>query len=406
MPSMSEFGTRPVHPDAFVRPNRPICLDHHSTTPCAPEVRDAMWPYFGERFGNPSAINHARGRAAAERVAQARSRIAALLGTIPEAVVLTAGASEANNLAIIGAARRAPAGRDEIAISAIEHPSVRAAAERMRENGFRVVELPVTTDGFVDPEAAATHLSARTALVSVMAANHEIGTIQPIAAMAAAAHRVGALFHSDATQAVGKIPLDMDRDGVDLLSLSGHKFYGPPGIGALLVRQQPPVALDPIILGGGQNHGLRSGTVPLALAVGLAEACDLAARCMADDAERLDGLSRRLLTALRNAGLDVAVNGSLQRRLPGSLNLRFRGVDAADLLLDLADDLCLATGSACASGASAPSRVLKAIGLSGEDCAASIRLSLGRASGEAEVEFAAERLTLAVAQYRPLLHQG
>lgn len=406
MPGMSEFGTRPVHPDAFVRPNRPIYLDHHSTTPCAPEVRDAMWPYFGERFGNPSAINHARGRAAAERVAQARSRIAALLGTIPEAVVLTAGASEANNLAIIGAARRVPAGRDEIAISAIEHPSVRAAAERMRESGFRVIELPVTGDGFVDPDSARARLSERTALVSVMAANHEIGTIQPIAALAAAAHQVGALFHTDATQAVGKIPLDMARDGIDLLSLSGHKFYGPPGIGALLVRQTPPVALDPLILGGGQNNGLRSGTIPLALAVGLAAACDLAAHCMADDAERLNRLSHRLLAALRDAGLTFSVNGSLAQRLPGSLNLRFPGVSAADLLLDLADDVCLATGSACASGASAPSRVLKAIGLSDEDCAAAIRLSLGRSSSEADVDFAAERLAWAVSRQRPSTNEA
>lgn len=376
--------------------SRPIYLDHHSTTPCAPEVVEAMLPYLGERFGNPSAVNHARGRVAAARVEEAKAQIAALVGTIPEAVVLTAGASEANNLALAGLARRAPAGRKEILIGAIEHPSVRCAAERLAESGFRVVEVPVTAEGFVEPAAVRERLSARTLLVSVMAANHEIGTLQPIAEIAGLAHAAGALFHTDATQAVGKVPLDAHRDGIDLLSLSGHKFYGPPGIGALIVRRKPPLELAPLLLGGGQQGGLRSGTVPLALAVGLGAACELAARRMAGDAERLSRLARCLLDALRAALPGLRVNGSLDRRLPGSLNLCFPGVSAADLLLDLNEDLCLATGSACASGASAPSRVLKAIGLSNEDCAGSLRISLGRGTTAAEVEFAAERLIQAV----------
>lgn len=375
---------------------RPVYLDHHSTTPCAPEVVEAMLPYLGERFGNPSAVNHARGRAAAARVEEAKAQIAALVGTIPEAVVLTAGASEANNLALAGLARRAPAGRQEIVIGAIEHPSVRCAAERLAETGFRVVEVPVTGGGFVEADAVRERVSARTLLVSVMAANHEIGTIQPIADIAAVAHAAGALFHTDATQAVGKVPVDAHRDGIDLLSLSGHKFYGPPGIGALVVRQKPPLELAPLLLGGGQQGGLRSGTVPLALAVGLGAACKLAAWRMAGDAEHLGRLARRLLEALRAALPGLRVNGSLERRLPGSLNLCFPGVSAADLLLDLNEDLCLATGSACASGASAPSRVLKAIGLSDEDCAGSVRVSLGRGTTQAEVEFAAARLIEAV----------
>lgn len=375
---------------------KPVYLDHHSTTPCAPEAVEAMLPYLGERFGNPSAVGHARGRAAAARVEEAKAQIAALVGTIPEAVVLTAGASEANNLALAGLARCAPAGRKEILIGAIEHPSVRCAAERLAESGFRVVEVPVTSGGFVEADAVRERVSTRTLLVSVMAANHEIGTLQPIAEIAAIAHAAGALFHTDATQAVGKVPLDAHRDRIDLLSLSGHKFYGPPGIGALVVRQKPPLDLAPLLLGGGQQGGLRSGTVPLALAVGLGAACELAARRMRGDAEHLNGLARRLLEALRAALPEMKVNGSLDRRLPGSLNLCFPGVSAADLLLDLNEDLCLATGSACASGASAPSRVLKAIGLSDEDCAGSVRISLGRGTSQSDVDFAAGRLVAAV----------
>lgn len=384
-------------PDSF---QKPVYLDHHSTTPCAPEVVAAMQPCFTEAFGNPSAINHARGRAAAARVEEARTQIAALIGAVPEAIVLTAGASEANNLALSGIARRAPPGRDEIVIGPMEHPSVTASAERLAESGFRLIVLPATDTGFVDPEAVRERVSARTLLVSVMAANHEIGTIQPIAGIAATAHAVGALFHTDATQAVGKIALDMGHDGIDLLSLSGHKFYGPPGIGALVVRQKPPVALAPLILGGGQQGGLRSGTLPLALTVGLGAACALAGARMAADGERLGRLSRRLLDPLRAQVPDMKVNGSLDNRLPGSLNLCFPGVSAADLLLELADDLCLATGSACASGASAPSRVLKAIGLSNEDCAGSVRISLGRGSTEAEVDFAVERIAAGVRTQR------
>ncbi len=375
----------------------PIYFDHHATTPCAPEVLAAMLPFFGERFGNPSALGNARGRAAAAQVDAAKARIAALLDSVPEAVVLTAGASEANNLAICGVARRAPKGRDEILISAIEHPSVRAAAEAMREFGFRVGEIPVDHQGLVDLDALRDRVSERTALVSVMAANHEIGTIQPIAAAAEAAHAVGALFHSDATQAVGKIPIAVTASAVDLLSLSGHKFYGPPGIGALLVRATPPVDLAPLIVGGGQHGGLRSGTVPLALAVGLGAACELAAARMTADRLWLDRLGQRLRVGLGKAIPGLRLNGAAEPRLPGSLNLCLPGVSAADLLLELADVLCLATGSACASGASAPSRVLKAIGLSDQDCAGSIRISLGRGSREAEVDFAIDQIAASAA---------
>ena len=374
----------------------PVYLDHHSTTPCAPEVLEAMLPCLQGEFGNPSAISHARGRAAAKRVEDAKTQIATLVGSAPEAVVFTAGASEANNLALAGLARQAPGGRDEVLISAIEHPSVRAAAGRLAGSGFRVAELPVTAEGFVDPDLVRARVSQRTLLVSVMAANHEIGTLQPVAEIAAAAHAAGALFHTDATQAVGKVAINVERAGIDLLSLSGHKFYGPPGIGALLVRQKPPLALDPLILGGGQQGGLRSGTVPLALAVGLGAACKLAGLRMSADAERLTSL----LDALRAGIPGLRVNGSLTRRLPGSLNLCFPGVPAADLLLDLADDLCLATGSACASGSNGPSPVLKAIGLADEDCAASVRISLGRASTAAEVDFAAQCLIAALRRIR------
>lgn len=375
---------------------KPVYLDHHSTTPCAPEVVKAMQPCFTETYGNPSAVNHDRGRKASEQVYAAKEKIAALLNTIPEAITITAGATESNNIAILGLADAAPEGRDEIIMSPFEHPSVRNPVLKLEERGFTVKTLPITKDGFVDPEVLRETISDRTLLVTVMAANHEIGTVQDIKSLAQVAHDAGALFHTDATQAVGKVPVDVADADVDMLSLSGHKFYGPPGVGALYVRQKPPLDLHPVMFGGGQQDGLRSGTIPLALAVGLGEAARVAGEMMQGEKDRLAVLCKRFRDRMEAAIPDMYINGCCERRIPGSLNICFPGVKAADLMLDLADELCLASGSACASGANAPSPVLKALGLSDEDCAASIRISMGRATTETEVDYAAQKLIEAV----------
>ncbi len=351
--------------------NTPVYFDCHATTPCDPAVIEAMIPYFGiEKFGNANARTHANGRHAAKALAQASAEIAALINATPESLTLTSGATEANRLAL--ATTLSP--RTEILISAIEHPSVFEAA---RQSGLLVKIIPATPEGFITPDALRAAISDKTRLVSVMFANHEIGTIQPVAELAAIAHEAGALFHCDATQAVGKIPVDVKALGVDFLSFSAHKIYGPQGIGALYARS---------------GTVQRSGTVPLALSVGMAASCRIAAELMQSEAERLRGLMDFFLQTLQAGLPGIQVNGALSSRLPGSLNLRLPGLNAEDVLLDLADELCLSTGAACVSKTRQPSPVLKAIGLSDIDIASSIRLSPGRMTTREDMAYAAEKL--------------
>ncbi len=380
--------------------NRPIYLDNQATTPCDPRVVAAMLPYFSEAFGNPHSVEHALGREAEAAVARARAEVAALIGATPREIVFTSGATESNNLAIKGAARfaaRMENPRRRLITLATEHKCVLQATADLAEEGFEPVFLPVRPDGRLDPEALRMALATPTLLVSVMAANNETGVLQDITALAALAHQAGALFHTDAAQAVGKIPIDVTAQGIDLLSISGHKLYGPKGVGALYVRHRPRVRLAPLISGGGQERGLRSGTLPAPLIVGFGAACRLAGAEMAAEAERLAGLRERLLARLGDAIPGISVNGSREHRLAGNLNLAFPAVRAETLLADL-PDLCLSTGSACSSAAVEPSYVLGAMGVPAEVAARSLRIGIGRFTSAAEIDLAAAMLIAAHAR--------
>ncbi len=380
--------------------NRPIYLDNQATTPCDPRVVAAMLPYFSEAFGNPHSVEHALGREAEAAVARARAEVAALIGATPREIVFTSGATESNNLAIKGAARfaaRMENPRRRLITLATEHKCVLQATADLAEEGFEPVFLPVRPDGRLDPEALRMALATPTLLVSVMAANNETGVLQDITALAALAHEAGALFHTDAAQAVGKIALDVAAQGIDLLSISGHKLYGPKGVGALYVRHRPRVRLAPLISGGGQERGLRSGTLPAPLIVGFGAACRLAGAEMAAEAERLAGLRERLLARLGDAIPGISVNGSREHRLAGNLNLAFPAARAETLLADL-PDLCLSTGSACSSAAVEPSYVLGAMGVPAEVAARSLRIGIGRFTSAAEIDLAAAMLIAAHAR--------
>ena len=379
-----------------MRPNRPIYLDNQATTPCDPRVLDAMWPWFAEKFGNPHSAEHAMGLEAEAAVEAARTEVAALLGAEPREVVLTSGATESNNIAIKGAARFAAVQGNErrrVITVATEHKCVLEAVADLAAEGFEPVVLSVASDGLLDPAALAEALRVPTVLVSVMAVNNETGVIQDLPALAALAHEAGALFHTDAAQAAGKIPLDVGT-GIDLLSLSGHKLYGPKGVGALYVRRRPRVRLLPLFSGGGQERGLRSGTLPTPLVVGLGEACRLARAEMAGEADRLLTLRDRLRAGLRRAVPDIRLNGARDRRIPGNLNLTFPR-PAAELMRAV-PDLCVSTGSACSSAAVESSYVLRAMGLGEAEAARTLRLGLGRFTSPADVDFAAARLGQAV----------
>ena len=378
--------------------NRPVYLDNQATTPCDPRVLEAMLPWFTERFGNPHSAEHRMGQDAEAAIDTARAQVAGLIGADPREIVLTSGATEANNLAIKGAARHAAAMGDprrRVVTLATEHKCVLESVADLVHEGFDPVILPVGRDGLLDLDTLAAALAVPTLLVSVMAVNNETGVVQDIAAIAALAHASGALFHTDAAQAVGKLPLDVAAQGLDLLSLSGHKLYGPKGIGALYVRRRPRVRLHPLFSGGGQERGLRSGTVPTPQAVGLGEACRLAGLEMAAESARLAGLRDRLLAGLQGR-VETRMNGSTARRIPGNLNLMFP-VLALDLIRAI-PDLCISTGSACSSAAVEPSYVLRAMGLDDSAAARTLRIGLGRFTSAADVDFAAERLADAARQ--------
>ena len=375
----------------------PVYLDCHATTPVDPRVLEAMLPYFTELFGNPASAGHAWGWRAQEAVEQARRQIAGVIGASAREIIFTSGATESNNLAICGIADRS-ATRRHIAVSALEHKSVFERAQRLERAGWRLSVLAVGRDGRLDLDALADSLGEDTALVSVMAANNEIGVLQPLEAIGALAHARGAVFHVDAAQAVGKIPIDVDRMHIDLLSLTGHKMYGPKGCGALYVRKR--TELMPLILGGGQERGLRSGTLNVPGIVGLGRACAIAGAEMPEEAARLGRLRDRLLHGLQ-ARLDgVAVNGSLEFRLPNNLHVSFAGVDGASLLIGIGD-IAVSSGSACSSASATPSHVLRAI--CGDAVPpASIRFGLGRFTTEDEIDYAIEKFSTVVRHLREM----
>ncbi len=380
-----------------IAPPTPLYLDHHATTPCDSRVVAAMLPWFSDRFGNPHSVEHALGREAEAAVEEARAEVAALIGAEAREIVFTSGATEANNLAIKGAARFARSQgspRSRIVTVATEHKCVLESVRDLAAEGFEPVILPVRPDGLLDPGVLEGAVNERTLLVSVMAANNEIGVVQDLPTLVPIAKRAGALFHTDAAQAAGKIQLDVEALGVDLVSVSAHKMYGPKGVGALYVRRRPRVRLVPLFSGGGQERGLRSGTLPAALIVGFGEAARIARAELAEEAERLLALRERFWSRLAAAIPGLRLNGHASRRLPGNLNLTFPAARAADLITRC-PLLCLSTGSACSSAEIAPSYVLSAIGLSAEEAGRTLRIGLGRSTSAADIETAAAALIAA-----------
>jgi cysteine desulfurase len=382
---------------------RPIYLDHHATTPAAPEVVAAMLPWFGERFGNPSGRAHALAREAHEAVETARASLAALVGADPEEIVFTSGATEADNLAVRGGARAAAARGRHVVTSVLEHAAVLEPCRTLEREGFEVTRVPVGPEGIVAASAVSAALRPETVLVSLMAANNEIGTIQPMAEVGALCRERGILFHSDAVQAVGRLPVRVRDWGLDLMSLSAHKMYGPKGVGALYVRRgrRPPVRLQSQMEGGGQERGIRSGTLNVPAIVGFGEAARLAGDALrTGEPARIGGLRERLLASLREKIPGLEVNGALEPRLAGNLNVSIPGIEAETLVLSVGESLAISSGAACAEAGGKGSHVLRALGLPDERVYSSLRFGLGRYTTEAEVDSAALIVHAAVARAR------
>ena len=372
-----------------------IYLDYHATTPCDPQVIHAMLPYFEEAYGNPGSA-HAPGHQAAAAVEKARRQVAALLNARPEEIIFTAGATESNMLAILGLANADDSGRMRIVTTPIEHKAVLLPFKQLQEQGYEVSMLPVGSGGLVDLDAAREQIDENTLLVSVQTANNEIGAIQPIAEIARLARRQGAFMHTDAAQAVGKIPINLDAWGIDLLSLSAHKFYGPKGVGALYVRGGvSAVPITPSMIGGGQESGLRSGTHNVPGIVGLGEACRLCREHLPQDAGRLASLRDLLESALMAAFPAIKRNGALDSRLPHNSSLTFTGIDSGSLM-DRLPELAISAGAACKSGATEPSHILMAIGLSRQQANSTIRFGLGRFNTREEITTTIDLITKAV----------
>lgn len=387
--------------------NLPIYMDNQATTRLDPRVLEAMLPCLTEAYGNAASRSHSFGWAAEQAVETARGQIARLIGASPKEIVFTSGATESNNLAIKGAVEAARAADPQrpihVITQATEHKAVLDPCAWLAKHGCRVTVLPVDPEGRILLEDLRHAIASQEPLlVSIMAANNEIGTLQPIDKIAALCREHGILFHTDAAQAVGKISIDLSRSPIDLLSISGHKLYGPKGLGVLYVRRRSPrIALAEQIHGGGHERGLRSGTLNVPAIVGLGKACELAAEELTAEASRLATLRDRLQARLL-AGLDhVQVNGSQQHRLPGNLNMTFAHTDSESIMMGLRD-VALSSGSACTSASIQPSHVLRALGLSDEAAHSSLRFGLGRFTTEEEVDFVAERLIHVVRKLREL----
>jgi len=382
----------------------PIFMDAQSTTPVDPRVLAAMLPYFTERFGHPASRTHAYGWDAERAVERAREQIARLIGARdPREIVFTSGGTESINLALKGVADAYRDKGDHIVTTVIEQRAGLDVARRLERQGVRVTYVPVGPDGLVDLAAIRTAITDRTILLSVMFANNEIGTIQAIAALGRLAKDRGILFHTDATQAVGKIPVDVEAMGVDLLSATAHLVYGPKGVGTLYVRgKDPRVRLQPLIDGGGHERGLRAGTIPVPLAVGFGLAAELCGQAMAEEGLRLARLRNRLQELILSAVEDAQLNGHPERRLPHSLNLSFAHVEGESVLLGLNREAALASGSACTSATLEPSYVVAALGASAERTHSSVRFSLHRFTTEEEVEHVGRRTVEVVRRLREM----
>ena len=370
-----------------MNPKQTIYADYQATTPVDPQVLDRMLPFLKDSFGNPHSSEHVVGWTAAEAVHKSLTSVGDLIGADPDEIILTSGATEANNLALLGLARAATPVRRRILVSAIEHKCILAAVRSLQaREGFTVDVIPVDRDGFIDMNALEQMLDESVLVASIMAVNNEIGTIQDLPAISAALAEWGVLFHCDAAQAPCAMDLLDLADHADLISLSGHKLYGPQGIGALYIRRCLQSNIEPLIYGGGQQNGLRSGTVPVPLCVGMAAAADIVLKEGAKERSRLAGQRDYFVGLLQDANTDVAVNGPVPVwRHPGNANLRFDGYSAEDILGTLQPRLAASTGAACTTGIPEPSHVLRAIGLTTEQAKSSIRFSFGRFTSDEEV---------------------
>ncbi len=377
----------------------PVYLDNHATTPCDPRVVAAMLPTFTTLFGNAASRNHVFGWQAEEAVESARAQVAALIGATPAEIVFTSGATESDNLMLKGAARYRRSEGDHLVTMATEHKAVLDSCLALEKDGFRVTYLSPGADGRLDPAVFAAALIPGTTVASVMWANNEIGTIQPIAELGRIARERGVLFAVDAAQAAGRVEIDVEAAQIDLLALSAHKMYGPKGVGTLFVRRRPRVRLTPLIDGGGHEKGLRSGTLNVPGIVGMGAAAGLASAEGPAESVRLAALRDRLRERIVADVSGVHVNGGLEHRLAGNLNLSFDGIEGEALLLALRD-VAVSSGSACSSASIEPSHVLRAIGLSPERAHASVRFGIGRFNTDEEIEFAADRVIATVQRLR------
>ena len=380
----------------------PIYMDNHATTPLDPRVLDAMMPYLTTTFGNAASRNHSFGWEAEKAVEAARAQIAKLIGATAKEIIFTSGATESNNLAIKGVAEMYRERGNHIITQVTEHKAVLDTCKRMEKAGFRVTYLPVKADGLIDLEDLKRAIDDKTILVTIMFANNEIGVIQPIAEIGKLCREEGVIFHTDAVQAVGKIPVDVNSMNIDVLSLSGHKIYGPKGIGALYVRRRNPrVQISEQINGGGHERGMRSGTLNVPGIVGLGKAAEISREEMASEDKRLRHLRDKLKKKLESSLDYIHVNGSMEHRLPGNLNMSFVYVEGESLLMGI-NDVAVSSGSACTSATLEPSYVLKALGLGDDVAHSSIRFGLGRFNSEAEVDYVSDKVIDIVQKLREL----
>ena len=380
----------------------PIYMDNHATTPMDPRVLQAMMPYFTNMFGNAASRNHSFGWEAEAGVEAAREQIAKLVGATAKEIIFTSGATESDNLAIKGVAEMYREKGNHIITAVTEHKAVLDTCKRLEKSGFRVTYLPVQADGLVSLDELKAAITDKTILVSVMAANNEIGVVQPIAEIGKLCRERGVFFHSDAVQAVGKIPINVNTMNIDLMSITAHKLYGPKGVGALYVRRKNPrVQLQAIIDGGGHERGMRSGTLNVPGIVGFGKACELAMQEMPEESKRLAAMRDRLKDRLESELDELHVNGTMEHHLPGNLNMSFVYVEGESLLMGI-NDIAVSSGSACTSATLEPSYVLKALGLGDDVAHSSIRFGLGRFNTEAEVDYVAERMIDTVKKLREL----
>ncbi|MBC6444937.1 MAG: IscS subfamily cysteine desulfurase [Alphaproteobacteria bacterium GM202ARS2] len=380
---------------------KPIYLDYQATTPTDPRVVDAMMPYFHEHFGNPHSRNHPYGWEAEEAIEKAREQVAHIINANPKEIIFTSGATESNNIAIKGVAKFYQERKNHIITCVTEHKCVLESCRHLSQDGFDITYLPVQENGLIDLDELRKAITDKTALISIMGVHNEIGVIQPLKEIGALAREHKVFFHSDCAQAVGKIPLDVQEMNIDLMSISGHKIYGPKGVGALFVRRKPRVRLAPMMSGGGQERGMRSGTLPTPLCVGLGEACAICEKEMAKENERLHSLHNQFIADIKSELSDVYINGDTTHRIPGNINISFAYVEGESLMMGI-KDLSLSSGSACTSASLEPSYVLRALGVDEELAHTSLRIGLGRFTTKEQLKKAAQSIVSSVQKLREM----